>query len=156
MPLPTFCLLLTQPIARPSDENVTLRNEWSRLSRSSKAFAVRAAIIASIGGLLFGYDIGVVEGALPELTVEMHLSLGQQDMVVAIMMMGAVAGSLIAGYLTDRLGRWLTIVLTDLTFIVGGGVLFAAQSPGKAGWVPNVSSSLCGVGAFQRAGERRS
>lgn len=143
MPLPTFLLLLTQPIKMPPGENLTLRNEWSRLSRDSKAFAARAAIIASIGGLLFGYDIGVVEGALPELAVEMNLSLGQQDMVVAVMMMGAVAGSLIAGYLTDRLGRWLTIVLTDLTFIVGGGVLFAAQSSGKAGWVPNVSGNLC-------------
>lgn len=135
MPPPTFRSSLTQSITRPLGENLSLRNEWSRLSRNSKAFAARAAIIASIGGLLFGYDIGVVEGALPQLTSEMHLSLGQRDMVVAIMMVGAVAGSLVAGYLTDRLGRWLTIVLTDLTFIVGGGVLFAAQSPGKVGWL---------------------
>lgn len=65
----------------------------------------------------------------------MHLSLGQQDMVVAIMMVGALAGSLVAGYLADRLGRWFTIVLTDLTFIAGGGVLFAAKTPGNGGLV---------------------
>ncbi|CAM9247455.1 unnamed protein product, partial [Hapterophycus canaliculatus] len=89
----------------------------------------RAAIIASIGGLLFGYDIGVVEGALPQLALDMHLSLGQQDAVVSTMVIGALAGSVVAGYLTDRLGRWRAIVLTDLTFITGAAVLFAAQSP---------------------------
>lgn len=36
-----------------------------------------------------------------------------------------------AGFLTDKLGRWRTIVLTDVAFIVGGAVLFAAQDPGK-------------------------
>lgn len=49
-------------------------------------------MVASTGGLLFGYDIGVVEGALPQLRDEMHLDLGQQDMVVAIMIIGAIVG----------------------------------------------------------------
>lgn len=118
------------PTTRAESESLSLRNEWRQLSGHSKKFAVKAAIIASIGGLLFGYDVGVVEGALPQLTREMNLSLGQQDMVVACMVLGAVFGSVVAGYLTDRLGRWLTIVLTDLTFIAGGAGLFAAQTPG--------------------------
>ncbi|CAM9624567.1 unnamed protein product [Ectocarpus sp. 8 AP-2014] len=60
----------------------------------------------------------------------MGFSLGMQDMVVSTMVMGALAGSLAAGLLTDRLGRWLTIVLTDLTFIAGGVVLISATTPG--------------------------
>eukprot|EP00752_Nemacystus_decipiens_P003743 g3448.t1 len=119
----------TSPTTRAEAES--LRSEWRRLSGSSKKFAAKAAIIASIGGLLFGYDVGVVEGALPQLTREMNLSLGQQDLVVATMVAGALAGSVVAGFLTDRLGRWLTIVLTDLTFIVGGVALFSATSPGS-------------------------
>lgn len=115
------------------------------MSRNAKQFSAKAALIASIGGLLFGYDIGVVEGALPQLANEMHLSLGQQDTVVAIMVAGALFGALFAGYLTDRLGRWFTIVLTDITFIIGGAVLFAAQNPGKFGVY--FQSSL-----FQRVG----
>lgn len=71
----------------------------------------------------------MVEGALPQLAREMNLSLGQEDAVVSIMVMGALTGSVVAGYLTDRLGRWRTIVLTDLTFITGAAVLFAAQTP---------------------------
>lgn len=121
----------TQEPQRTASERRSLRNEWRQLSGHSKKFAAKAAIIASIGGLLFGYDVGVVEGALPQLTREMKLSLGQQDMVVATMVAGALSGSVVAGYLTDRLGRWLTIVLTDLTFIVAGFVLFAAQTPGS-------------------------
>eukprot|EP00903_Cladosiphon_okamuranus_P016879 g15562.t2 len=117
--------------ATTTSESLSLRNEWRQLSGRSKKFAVKAAIIASIGGLLFGYDVGVVEGALPQLTHEMNLTLGQQDMVVATMVAGALFGSVVAGYLTDRLGRWLTIVLTDLTFIAGGIALFAAQNPGS-------------------------
>lgn len=100
------------------------------MSRNTKQFSAKAAGIASIGGLLFGYDIGVIEGALPQLAKEMDLSLGQKDTVVAIMVAGALFGALFAGYLTDRFGRWFTIVLTDLTFIVGGAILFAAQNPG--------------------------
>lgn len=67
--------------------------DWRLLSRSSKLFVARAAVIASIGGLLFGYDIGVVEGALPQLRDEMHLTLGQEDMVVAVMVAGAITGT---------------------------------------------------------------
>lgn len=126
-----LCSSCTQQSPTTASENLSLRNEWRQLSGRSKKFAAKAAIIASIGGLLFGYDVGVVEGALPQLTREMNLSLGQKDMVVATMVAGALVGSLVAGYLTDRLGRWLTIVLTDLTFIAGGIVLFAAQNPGK-------------------------
>ena len=76
----------------PSGEGGSLLHDWRLLSRNSKLFAARAAVIASIGGLLFGYDIGVVEGALPQLRDELHLSLGQQDMVVAIMVAGAITG----------------------------------------------------------------
>ncbi|CAM9221391.1 unnamed protein product [Ectocarpus sp. 6 AP-2014] len=115
-----------------SSEGRGLWNEWRLLNRSSKVFAAKAATVASIGGLLFGYDIGVTTPVLPQLQRDMGFSLGMQDMVVSTMVMGALAGSLAAGLLTDRLGRWLTIVLTDLTFIAGGVVLISATTPG--GW----------------------
>lgn len=65
-------------------------------------FAVKAAIIASTGGLLFGYDIGVVAGALPELAHDMRLNLGQQDMVVSIMVAGAIAGQPVSSYVATE------------------------------------------------------
>lgn len=85
----------SQPCAAgaPPGEGESLLRDWRLLSRSSKLFVARAAVIASIGGLLFGYDIGVVEGALPQLRDEMHLTLGQEDMVVAVMVAGAITGT---------------------------------------------------------------
>lgn len=71
---------------------MNLVHEWGRISSSAKTFAARAALIASTGGLLFGYDIGVVEGALPQLRDSMNLDLDQQDMVVSVMVVGAIAG----------------------------------------------------------------
>lgn len=70
-----------------------LSPEWHVLNLSAKLFAIRVAIIASTGGLLFGYDIGVVEGALPQLRDEMHLSDSEQDLVVSVMVVGAIAGT---------------------------------------------------------------
>lgn len=67
--------------------------EWDLLSPSAKSFAFRTAVIASTGGLLFGYDIGVVEGALPQLGDELHLSDAQEDLIVSMMVVGAIAGS---------------------------------------------------------------
>lgn len=84
-----------QPSTTQASESTNLVHEWRLLSRSAKIFSAKAAVIASIGGLLFGYDIGVVEGALPQLRDEMDLTLGQQDMVVAIMGAGAIAGTLV-------------------------------------------------------------
>ena len=73
-----------------------------------------------------------VTGALPALTKEMTLSLGQQDLVVSTMVAGALVGSVAAGWATDTFGRWLTIVLTDLIFIAGGVALFTAHNLGMA------------------------
>lgn len=83
-----------QPPSTEAGGRSGLLLEWKLLSRSAKFFAVRAAMVASIGGLLFGYDIGVVEGALPQLREEMHLRREEADMVVAIMVAGAVVGTL--------------------------------------------------------------
>ncbi|CAM9359074.1 unnamed protein product [Ascophyllum nodosum] len=119
-------------VPAPSTEDTSPLRAWRLLSGSAKLFAAKAAIIASIGGLLFGYDIGIVEGALPQLRADMHLHLGQQDMVVAVMVVGAISGSTVAGFFADQLGRWTTIVLTDLIFMTGGVILYLAEDP--AGW----------------------
>lgn len=121
-----FCLETHQQTGATELSN--LSPEWHVLNLSAKLFAIRVAIIASTGGLLFGYDIGVVEGALPQLRDEMHLSDSEQDLVVSVMVVGAIAGAIVSGYLTDGLGRWLTIVLMDFTFIGGGAFLFFART----------------------------
>ncbi len=89
--------------------------------------AVSAGITA-LGGLLFGYDTGVVSGALLFLKKDFGgLSSFQQELVTSLLLVGAVLGALTAGRIADVLGRRLTVLITAAVFIVG--VLLAAFTP---------------------------
>jgi sugar porter (SP) family MFS transporter len=89
--------------------------------------AVSAAITA-LGGLLFGYDTGVVSGALLFVKKDFGgLSSFQQELVTSLLLVGAVVGALGAGRLADRIGRRPAVLITALVFIVG--VLLVAFTP---------------------------
>jgi sugar porter (SP) family MFS transporter len=95
--------------------------------RVSRNVAVSAAITA-LGGLLFGYDTGVVSGALLFVKKDFGgLSSFQQELVTSLLLVGAVIGALGAGRVSDWIGRRLTVLITALVFIVG--VLLAAFTP---------------------------
>src|SRR5215831_13271883 len=84
--------------------------------------------VAALGGLLFGYDTGVVSGALLFIRDAMSLSATMQGIVVAIVLAGAVIGSAAAGSLSDRFGRRRVILVAGLLFIAGA--LFSAATEG--------------------------
>jgi sugar porter (SP) family MFS transporter len=89
--------------------------------------AVGAAITA-LGGLLFGYDTGVVSGALLFVKKDFGgLSNFQQELVTSLLLVGAVVGALGAGRVSDKIGRRPTVLITALVFIIG--VLLAAFTP---------------------------
>jgi sugar porter (SP) family MFS transporter len=95
--------------------------------RVRRNVAVGAAITA-LGGLLFGYDTGVVSGALLFLKDDFGgLSSFQQELVTSLLLVGAVIGALTAGRVSDWIGRRPTVLITALVFIVG--VLLAAFTP---------------------------
>jgi MFS transporter, SP family, galactose:H+ symporter len=75
--------------------------------------------VAALGGLLFGYDTGVISGALLFIRGEMHLSATMQGIVVAIVLAGAALGAAAAGSLSDRFGRRRVILVAALLFIAG-------------------------------------
>ncbi|HWE55465.1 MAG TPA: sugar porter family MFS transporter [Acidimicrobiales bacterium] len=84
--------------------------------------------IMALGGLLFGYDTGVVSGALLFLQDDFgHMGAFQKELVTSLLLVGAAVGAFGAGRLADRLGRRLTILLTAADFILG--VLGAAFAP---------------------------
>src|SRR5262249_50233533 len=86
------------------------------------------AAITALGGLLFGYDTGVVSGALLFLRTQFGgLSNFQLELVTSLLLVGAMAGALIAGRLADRIGRKPTIMITAVVFVLG--VLLAAFTP---------------------------
>jgi len=95
--------------------------------RVRRNVAVSAAITA-LGGLLFGYDTGVVSGALLFVKKDFGgLSSFQQELVTSLLLVGAVIGALAAGRVSDKIGRRPTVLITALVFIVG--VLLAAFTP---------------------------
>jgi len=83
--------------------------------------------IAALGGLLFGYDTGVISGALLFIRTEFHLSPTMQGVVAGIALIGAALGAVFAGSLSDRFGRRTVLVATGLVFVVGA--IISALAP---------------------------
>jgi MFS transporter, SP family, galactose:H+ symporter len=86
------------------------------------------AVTAALGGLLFGYDTGVISSALLFIRTVFHLSSAGQSIVAGIVLVGAVIGAMVAGTLSDRFGRRLVILVTALTFVIGAVLSAAADS----------------------------
>jgi SP family sugar:H+ symporter-like MFS transporter len=82
----------------------------------------------ALGGILFGYDTGVISGAILFISKDFGLSPFLEGAVVAALLLGAMVGSAIAGPMTDRLGRRNLIIVAAVTFTIGA--LGAAAAPG--------------------------
>jgi len=89
---------------------------------------VMTAAIAGLGGLLFGYDTGVIAGALLFITPDFGLSSLESGLVVAAVPIGAVLGAGAAGRLSDIYGRRLLILISAGVFVTGS--LICAAAPG--------------------------
>src|SRR5271157_6371382 len=83
---------------------------------ASRGMVILTAGVAALGGLLFGYDTSVISGAMLFLRGEFHLSDAQLEFAVAIALAGALVGSAIAGYSTDRWGRRMVLLATGIGF----------------------------------------
>ncbi|MGH8288235.1 MAG: sugar porter family MFS transporter [Steroidobacteraceae bacterium] len=87
------------------------------------------SLTASIGGLLFGYDTGVVNGALLYMGRDLRLTPADEGLITATLLLGAALGSLFVGRLADRTGRRRTMWLLAGTFVVGA--LACAAAPDR-------------------------
>ena len=86
------------------------------------------SIVACLGGLLFGYDTGVSNGAEGPMAQELGLSLLQLGIVISSLIFAAAVGALVGGKISDAIGRRKTIILLAIMFFVG--VMFVIFSPG--------------------------
>ncbi|HYK36299.1 sugar porter family MFS transporter [Alloacidobacterium sp.] len=90
----------------------------------SGSYAYRVCAIAALAGLLFGFDIAVINGALVFLRDQFHLSDFSTELAASSLLAGCIAGALIAGWLSDRYGR--------RSVLAASGLLFAVSSVGAA------------------------
>ena len=74
-------------------------------------------LVAGLGGLLYGVDVGIIAGALPYLEATSGLNAGQLSIVVAAVLLGSVISTLFAGALADWIGRKPLMILSGVLFV---------------------------------------
>jgi len=86
------------------------------------------AMVAAIGGLLFGFDTGVISGALPFLQEHWTLSDGQLEWLTTSVLLGAIIGAIASGGVTEMLGRKKMIIVNALIFFAASlGCAYASN-----------------------------
>lgn len=91
-------------------------------------FLLGVAAVAAIGGFLFGFDTGVIGGAILFVDKDLHVSKSASQFLVAVILIGAMCGALISGYLADAISRRRTKIISGSVFVIGALGAALAQS----------------------------
>src|SRR6266516_7618878 len=103
---------------------------WSDARLRGATFVYIAALFAALGGLLFGYDTGVISGALIFIKREFGLTTAAEEIVVSGVLLGATLGAIAGGKAADLFGRRRVLLVTAAIF--GIGALASAMAPSPA------------------------
>jgi sugar porter (SP) family MFS transporter len=93
----------------------------------NRGFIWKVSFIAGLGGILYGFDIGIIAAALIFVRTTFGLTTKMQEVVVSVVLVGAMLGAFIGGTIADRIGRRSTLIWGGIIFIVGS--LLAPISP---------------------------
>ena len=100
----------------------------------STSGAIRIASVAALGGLLFGYETAVINGATKAIEQDFNVSSGALGFAVASALIGAAAGALTAGRIADRIGRLKVMKIAAVLFFISAiGCAFAPEHWGGGG-----------------------
>ena len=105
-------------------------------------------IVAGLGGLLYGVDVGIIAGALPYLEATSGLNAGQLSIVVAAVLLGSVISTLFAGLLADWMGRKSLMALSGVMFVISIPMIALSHGYGPLVFgrlLQGVSAGLIGV-----------
>jgi MFS transporter, SP family, major inositol transporter len=106
-------------------------------------FLIKLTVISTLGGLLFGYDTGVISGALLYMKTDLGLTPFTEALVVSSLLFpGAAFGALLGGKLADSLGRKGSLLVCAVLFLVGA--LLCAMAPNVA--VMTIGRIILGFG----------
>ncbi|WP_446745681.1 MFS transporter [Silvibacterium acidisoli] len=87
-------------------------------SETKRGYNQFLLLVAGLGGLLYGVDVGIIGGALPYLQATSNLTAGQLSIIVAAVLLGSVISTLFAGLLADLMGRKPLMILSGLVFVI--------------------------------------
>jgi sugar porter (SP) family MFS transporter len=104
-----------------------LREAFSGRNR----FVLRLALVAALGGFLFGYDTGVISGALPFISKQVGGGEFNEQAYVGSLLIGAVCGAILAGYAADAMSRRRTKIVSGCVYVVGALASAFSQTPAE-------------------------
>ena len=91
----------------------------AQVSAKASSLVIRSAIVAAVGGLIFGFDTAVISGANAALKVQFNLDDGGLGATVAIATVGTIIGALIGGRSADRFGRRKLLFFIGILYVLG-------------------------------------
>lgn len=105
-------------------------------------FILRISSIAALGGVLYGYDMGIIAAAAIFVKRSFAITTFVEELVVSVVLIGAMAGAMAGGAIADRIGRRATLVWAGIVFIIGS--VLAPLSPNVA--ILLVARAIIGIG----------
>ena len=117
-------------------------------SSAKRGYNLFLLLVAGLGGLLYGIDVGIIGGALPYLEATSHLDASELSAIVAAVLLGSVISTLFAGLLADWMGRKPLMILSGLAFALSIPVIALSQGYGNlllGRLLQGMSAGLIGV-----------
>lgn len=105
-------------------------------------------MVAGLGGLLYGVDVGIIGGALPYLEATSGLNAGQLSIIVAAVLLGSVFSTLFAGILADWMGRRPLMILSGIAFVLSIPIIALSHGYGPLFFgrlLQGISGGLIGI-----------
>ena len=117
-------------------------------SAANRRYSIFLLLVAGLGGLLYGIDVGIIGGALPYLEATSRLTAAQLSVIVAAVLLGSVFSTLFSGMLADWMGRKPLMILSGFTFVLSIPIIALSHGYGPLFFgrlLQGVSGGLVGV-----------
>jgi SP family galactose:H+ symporter-like MFS transporter len=122
--------------------------ERGNLTPATGRFVTMVSGISALAGLLFGYDTGVISGAILFVRKDFLLSTFQEEVVVSAVLLGAMVGAAFGGKLADALGRRKLLIYVAILFVIGAIGTALAPTPTWLALGRVVVGAAIGIASF--------
>ena len=118
------------------------KNHHQDEANKSRKYVIVLTLISALGGFLFGYDTGVISGAMIPIRETFQLNPIMVELIVSVTIAAAAISAFAAGFLCDRIGRRATLIIASVVFTIGAVVLGASYFA----WMLMIGRIIVGIG----------